>query len=96
MKKILCLALAAVLGLTLAAPTLAWENPFQDVPEDFWAVEYIRQASEDESRLTFVTPAREGRGGFGEPEEVKDWGDTLCTVDLASGTMESMKPFQAG
>lgn len=52
--------------------------------------------SEDESRLTFVTPIREGKGGFGEPEEVKNWGDTLCTVDLASGTMESMKPLQAG
>ena len=46
--------------------------------------------SEDGSKLTFITPVKEGRGGMGEPEEIKDWGDTLCTVDLAAGVMESM------
>lgn len=49
--------------------------------------------SEDGGRLTFITPVKEGRGGMGEPEEVRDWGDTLCSVDLASGTMESMSPL---
>lgn len=51
------------------------------------------QFSEDGSRLTFITPVKEGKGGQGGPEEVKDWGDTLCTVDLAAGTMESMAPL---
>lgn len=50
--------------------------------------------SEDGALLTFVTPIREGKGGFGEPEEVKDWGPTRCTVDLVSGTMASMEPLE--
>ncbi len=47
--------------------------------------------------LTFITPVKEtipdpdstlGVGG-----ETKDWGDTLCKVDLATGTMKSMQPL---
>lgn len=48
--------------------------------------------SEDGTRLTFITPIKEGKGGYGEPEEIKDWGDTLCTVDLTAGTIVSMEP----
>lgn len=48
--------------------------------------------SEDGGKLTFITPVKESKGGMDEPEEIKDWGDTLCTVDLISGTMESMVP----
>ena len=51
------------------------------------------QFSEDGGRLTFITPVKEGSGGQGEPEEIRDWGDTLCTVDLTAGTMESMVPL---
>lgn len=42
-------------------------------------------------RLTFVTPVKEGDA---EANTEKDWGDTLCTVDLTSGTMVSMEPVQ--
>lgn len=49
--------------------------------------------SGDGGKLTFITPVREGKGGMGGPEEVRDWGDTLCTVDLTAGIMESMTPL---
>lgn len=51
------------------------------------------QFSEDGGRLTFITPIKEGRGGMGEPEEIRDWGDTLCSVDLTAGSMESIFPL---
>lgn len=52
------------------------------------------QFSEDGTRLTFVTPIREGTDAYGTPE-TRDWGPTRCTVDLISGTMGSMIPVEA-
>lgn len=38
--------------------------------------------------LTFISPVKETINWA--TGETKDWGDTLCTVDLVSGTMRSM------
>lgn len=56
----------------------------------------------DESgdKLSFVTPIEEAipsKPGDGNPgiwAGYKDWGPTLCTVDLTSGTMGSMEPVR--
>lgn len=50
--------------------------------------------SGDGAKLFFVTPVREGTGAYTDHPYEKDWGPTLCTVDLVSGTMESMVPVQ--
>lgn len=55
--------------------------------------------NETGDKLTFVTPIEEGipskpgDGSTGIWAEYKDWGPTLCTVDLISGTMESLEPL---
>lgn len=41
--------------------------------------------------LTFITPVKETTNWA--TGESKDWGDTLCTVNLAAGVMESMQPL---
>ena len=41
--------------------------------------------------LTFISPVKETINWA--TGETKDWGDTLCTVDLVSGTMRSMQPL---
>jgi hypothetical protein len=41
--------------------------------------------------LTFITPVMETLDEMAGT--VKDWGDTLCTVDLRTGTMVSMEPL---
>ena len=41
--------------------------------------------------LTFISPVKETINWA--TGETKDWGDTLCTVDLVSGTMRSMHPL---
>jgi len=51
------------------------------------------QFDETGEKLSFITYVKEGSGGYGEPEVTKEWGDTLCTVDLTTGTMESMVPL---
>lgn len=43
------------------------------------------------SKLAFITPVRETTDWAAG--ESKAWGDTLCRVDLAAGTMESMQPL---
>lgn len=50
MKRMITLALTLALTLSLAAPVFAEEqkSPFADVPLDHWAIEYIRQASQDQ------------------------------------------------
>lgn len=56
--------------------------------------------NETGDKLTFVTPIEEGipskpgDGSTGIWAEYKDWGPTLCTVDLISGTMESLEPVR--
>ncbi len=58
------------------------------------------QFHEAGDKLTFVTPIEEGvpneHPGPDNPSmwlETRDWGPTRCTVDLVSGTMESMEPL---
>ena len=41
--------------------------------------------------LTFISPVKETINWA--TGETKDWGDTLCTIDLVSGTMRSMHPL---
>lgn len=59
------------------------------------------QFDETGDKLTFVTPVEEGipneSPGPDNPSmwlETKDWGPTRCTVDLTSGTLESMEPLE--
>lgn len=49
MKKLISLGLTLALSMSLAVPALAeaQESPFADMPLDHWAIDYIRQASEE-------------------------------------------------
>lgn len=69
------------------------------LPNYVWGPSYYLnpcdiQLDESGQTLTFTTPVKET--GTEPGNEVKDWGDTLCTVNLLTGQMTSMQPLSQG
>ena len=62
-KRLISFALALTLALGLAVPALAAEGGYSDVPEDHWAAESVRQATE----LGLFEGVGGGRFGLGQP-----------------------------
>jgi len=62
-KRSLSFVLALVLGFLLAVPAVATETGYSDVPEDHWAAEHVRRATE----AGLFQGIGDGQFGIGQP-----------------------------